>query len=63
MANPFQVLTLNKISSSGLRRLPAERYAVGNDKSQPDAIFVRSQNMLEMVITKSRFGGGGPGVF
>ena len=53
MANPFQVLTLNKISSSGLRRLPAERYAVGNDKSQPDAILVRSQNMLEMEIPSS----------
>lgn len=53
MANTFHVLTLNKISASGLRRLPADRYAVANDVAQPDAILVRSHNMLEMDIPGS----------
>jgi len=53
MAKTFQVQTLNKISASGLRRLPANRYVVANDVAQPDAILVRSQNMLEMDIPAS----------
>ncbi len=53
MAKTFQVLTLNKISSTGLRRLPAGRYATGNDIAKPDAILVRSHNMLEMDIPPS----------
>jgi D-3-phosphoglycerate dehydrogenase len=53
MANTFHILTLNKISASGLRRLPANRYVVANDIAQPDAILVRSQNMLEMDIPSS----------
>ena len=46
----YQILTLNHISSHGLRRLPATRYAVGKSVEQPDAILVRSYNMHEMVI-------------
>lgn len=53
MAKTFQVQTLNKISAGGLRRLPAERYIVANDVAQPDAILVRSHNMLEMDIPPS----------
>ena len=53
MAKTFQVLTLNKISSTGLKRLPASRYVTGNDIVKPDAILVRSQNMLEMDIPPS----------
>lgn len=53
MAKSYQVLTLNKISSTGLKRLPAGRYVTGNDIAQPDAIMVRSQNMLEMDIPAS----------
>ena len=53
MAKTFQVLTLNKISSTGLKRLPAGRYVTGNDIKQPDAILVRSHNMLEMEIPSS----------
>ena len=53
MAKTFQILTLNKISSEGLKRLPAARYAVGNDIAEPDAILVRSHNMLEMPIPAS----------
>jgi D-3-phosphoglycerate dehydrogenase / 2-oxoglutarate reductase len=50
MAKAFRILTLNKISTAGLQRLPAERYAVGTDIAEPDAIMVRSHNMLEMDI-------------
>jgi D-3-phosphoglycerate dehydrogenase len=50
MSRTFQVLTLNKISAAGLKRLPAERYAIGNDIAQPDAILVRSFDMHEMDI-------------
>ncbi|ADE12294.1 phosphoglycerate dehydrogenase [Sideroxydans lithotrophicus] len=53
MAKTFRVLTLNKISQAGLKRLPAERYQVGDKIAQPDAILVRSHNMLEMDIPSS----------
>ncbi len=53
MAKTFKVLTLNKISTTGLQRLPAGRYVTANDIAQPDAIMVRSQNMLEMDIPGS----------
>ena len=53
MAETFQVLTLNKISATGLKHLPAARYVVGNEIAEPDAILVRSQNMLEMHIPSS----------
>ena len=50
MAKAFQVLTLNKISPTGLKRLPTGRYHVGDKVAHPDAILVRSHNMLEMDI-------------
>ncbi len=53
MAKVFQVLTLNNISSAGLKRLPPGRYLVGDKIAQPDAILVRSYNMLEMEVPSS----------
>ncbi len=53
MAKTFQILTLNKISSQGLKRLPAVLYTTGTEMAEPDAIMVRSQNMLEMTIPGS----------
>jgi D-3-phosphoglycerate dehydrogenase / 2-oxoglutarate reductase len=53
MAKTFQVLTLNKISAAGLNRLPADRYFTGGEIAEPDAILVRSHNMLEMNIPSS----------
>ncbi|MDZ4202807.1 MAG: phosphoglycerate dehydrogenase [Gallionella sp.] len=50
MAKTFQILTLNKIASVGLKRLPAGSYLTGTDIAQPDAILVRSHNMQEMDI-------------
>ncbi|MDV6342108.1 3-phosphoglycerate dehydrogenase family protein [Nitrosomonas sp. Is24] len=46
----FKILTLNAISTHGLNRFPAERYQTGHDIEEPDAILVRSHNMLNSVI-------------
>ncbi len=51
--NRYQVLTLNQISGQGLHRLPGARYTVGKSVEHPDAILVRSQNMLDMAIPAS----------
>ena len=53
MAKIFQVLTLNKIAVIGLIRLPVARYVTGTDIEKPDAILVRSQDMLAMNIPAS----------
>ncbi|MBI5658445.1 MAG: phosphoglycerate dehydrogenase [Nitrosomonadales bacterium] len=53
MAKTFQILTLNKIAAIGLNRLPAARYVTGTEIAEPDAILVRSHNMLEMHIPSS----------
>ncbi|MBL8340225.1 MAG: phosphoglycerate dehydrogenase [Rubrivivax sp.] len=47
------VLVLNAISASGLSRLPAERYRVGKDVSDPVAVLVRSADMHQMAIPAS----------
>jgi len=53
MPKTFQIMTLNKISTVGLNRFPADRYVTGTEIAEPDAILVRSHNMLEMNIPKS----------
>ena len=53
MARNFQILTLNKISAAGLERFPPARYVVGNEIDEPDAILVRSHNMLQMRIPRT----------
>jgi len=49
----FRILTLNQISPRGLARLPAERYEVGADVSDPDAILVRSAELHDSGIASS----------
>lgn len=49
----FNILTLNQISAIGLRRFPSDHYHIGSDLTNPDAILVRSHNMLNMNIPKS----------
>src|SRR5436853_7211481 len=49
----FNVLVLNQISANGLKRLPAERYTVGKDVPHPDAVLVRSADMLGMQVPAS----------
>ncbi|MCM2288564.1 MAG: phosphoglycerate dehydrogenase [Sulfuritalea sp.] len=53
MAKPISVLILNQISPNGLKRLPEERYQVGKDIANPDAIMVRSADMHKMDIPQS----------
>ncbi len=50
MAETFRVLTLNNIAHVGLKRLPADKYEVGNQVGNPDAILVRSHDMHAMEI-------------
>ena len=49
----YNILTINQISSQGLHRFPSARYTVGKSVEHPDAILVRSQNLLEMTIPGS----------
>jgi D-3-phosphoglycerate dehydrogenase len=49
----FQIQALNQISILGLNLFPGKRYVVGNNMAEPDAILVRSHNMLKMEIPKS----------
>ena len=43
----YQILTLNKISSKGTDLLDPSKYAFSDSVASPDAILVRSANMLE----------------
>jgi D-3-phosphoglycerate dehydrogenase len=49
-AAKLQVLVLNQISPLGLQRLPTDRYRVGKDVTEPDAVLVRSADMHAMAI-------------
>ena len=44
----IEVLVLNPIAQVGLKRLPADRYAVVKESKTPDVILVRSQDMHGM---------------
>ena len=49
----YNILILNNIARAGLSRLPADRYHVGTDVKDPDAILVRSANMHALDIPPS----------
>ena len=49
----FNILTLNKISASGLANFDAAKYACADDFATPDAVIVRSASMHEMEIPAS----------
>jgi D-3-phosphoglycerate dehydrogenase len=49
----YRILTLNDISAKGLARLPRERYQVGGDVAEPDAILLRSADMHGMALAAS----------
>lgn len=61
---PFRIRTLNAISQAGLSRLPGDRYLVGHDITQPDALLVRSasfrnnQPIDPSVLAVARAGAG-----
>jgi len=47
------VLVLNQVSASGLSRLPADRYRVGKDITEPAAIVLRSADLHAIEIPAS----------
>jgi D-3-phosphoglycerate dehydrogenase len=49
----FRILTLNQISVRGLARFPADRYQIGTDVADPDAILVRSAELHDTHIAAS----------
>jgi D-3-phosphoglycerate dehydrogenase len=49
----LRILTLNQISARGLARLPADRYQIGADLTDPDAILVRSAELHDAPIAAS----------
>lgn len=60
----YKIQTLNNISAAGLDRLPRDRYEIGSEVQQPDAILVRSHNMhgLEIPESLKAVGRAGAGV-
>ncbi len=49
----YKVQMLNKISSSGLDLLPRDVFHISAEQADPDAILVRSANMLDMELSKN----------
>jgi D-3-phosphoglycerate dehydrogenase len=49
----YKIQTLNKISTLGLEIFPRDDYEIASEIINPDAILVRSQNMLEMELQQS----------
>lgn len=49
----YNILTLNKISKTGLQHFDAAKYACADDVAAPDAVIVRSASMLDMEIPGS----------
>lgn len=49
----YNILTLNKISQTGLSNFDASKYACADDFEAPDAVIVRSASMLDMDIPES----------
>ena len=60
----FRIRTLNSISPKGLERFPRDRYEVDADIGRPDAILVRSADMLglEIPATVLAVGRAGAGI-
>lgn len=48
----FTIQTLNKISPYGLNQLPRDNYEIATEITNPDAILVRSADMLQMDFAK-----------
>jgi D-3-phosphoglycerate dehydrogenase len=49
----FMIQTLNKISAAGLDLFPHDLYEIASEIIHPDAVLVRSHNMLEMQLPPS----------
>ena len=53
MPMTYRILTLNNISARGLARLPRERYEIGSELANPDAILLRSADMHALSVPAS----------
>ncbi len=53
LAAKLQVQVLNNVSAGGLARLPPERYSIGKDLAEPDAIVLRSADLHGVHIPAS----------
>lgn len=49
----YKIQTLNKIANIGLELLPRDDYEIASEIINPDAVLLRSANMLEMEIPAS----------
>ena len=49
----YRIRTYNQISSRGLSRLPSERYLVGPDVSDPEALMLRSHKLHDEPVPDS----------
>ena len=49
----YRIRTYNQISSTGLNRLPSDRYQVGPDVSEPEAFMLRSHKLHDETIPDS----------
>ena len=49
----YRILTFNNISALGLARLPGERFTVGPEVAEPDAILLRSHDLHRTPIAAS----------
>lgn len=49
----YKILTLNNLAAAGLDRLPDDKYQIGSDIQDPDAILLRSFKMHDMTIPSS----------
>ena len=60
----FRILVLNQISAVGLKRFAHDRYTVGKDVPEPDAVLVRSADLHQTPLAASvrAIGRAGAGV-
>lgn len=49
----YRIQTLNRLSPAGLARFPAERYVVGDDVVEPDAVLLRSLDLHATALPSS----------
>ncbi|MFH1094251.1 MAG: phosphoglycerate dehydrogenase [Candidatus Omnitrophota bacterium] len=49
----YKIMKLNKIAAGGLAAFPLDKYELGTEIAQPDAILLRSYDMKEMDLPES----------
>lgn len=49
----YKIMKLNNIAAEGLSNFPLDKYETGTEIKQPDAILLRSYNMLDMKLPET----------